>query len=111
VVDTGGRRWRIDTYADMAIRSARHNAATEGKIRAQLEQGWRAGGRVFAPVVARLRLWRGGWNKTAYASSTYRFCALRWMSIGGLCSVVTSAAVATGANHRTVVQDAMRRVR
>ncbi|CAB0494672.1 minor capsid protein [Corynebacterium diphtheriae] len=39
MVDAGGRRWRIDTYADMAIRSARHNAATEGKIRSFIQHG------------------------------------------------------------------------
>lgn len=38
-VDKGGRRWSIDVYADMAVRTMRNNARQEGHLRGYEETG------------------------------------------------------------------------
>ncbi|MDK6565893.1 minor capsid protein [Corynebacterium pyruviciproducens] len=38
-VDKSGRRWRIDSYADMAVRTVTNHAAFQGRMRDYIERG------------------------------------------------------------------------
>lgn len=91
-VDRSGRRWGIDTYADMAVRTARNNSLNEGNIR-----GWEDAG---------LELVQGSWHP-ASAPQCVPF-QRQLMAVKGSAGVRTVINATTGEEETVNVVDTLR---